>query len=398
MRSATGDWMQPRNASAPVPAHSSLAIEALRVFDGERVIGPRRIEIRDGLITAVHTASQAMDAITTIRLPPEIILSPGFIDLQVNGGGDALLNDMPTLEGIRRIAEAHRRFGTTGLLPTLITDHPDKLRTLEAIASQALAVPGVLGFHLEGPHLNLRRKGIHPPQFVRPMTGDDRALLLRFAHHGKSIVTLAPETCPADAIASFVEAGLRVSAGHSEATAAQMAAAMDHGLSCVTHLFNAMSQMTAREPGIVGSALADDRLFAGIIPDGICVSPLNLKTAYRAMGRDRLILVTDAMPTAAGHIPFFHLQGRKITLDDNRLTDAAGTLAGAHITMDACIRNAIAMMGASLEDALIMATRTPARCLGLERELGHIAPGYRADLVAFDADLAVHRTWIGGLD
>ncbi len=390
--------MQTRDIPAPTPAHSTLAIEATRIFDGERIIGPRRVEIRDGLITAVHTAGQALDATITIRLPPEVILSPGFIDLQVNGGGDALLNDTPTLEGIRRIAEAHRCFGTTGLLPTLITDHADKMHALEAIASEAMTVPGVLGVHLEGPHLNLHRKGIHPPEFVRPMTGNDRDLLLRFARHGRSLVTLAPELCPADAIASFVEAGLRVSVGHSEATAAQIAAAQDHGLTCVTHLFNAMSQMTAREPGIVGATLADDRLFAGIIPDGICVSPQNLKTAFRAMGRDRLILVTDAMPTAAGQIPFFHLQGRRITLHDGRLTDAAGTLAGAHITMDMCIRNAIAMMGASLEDALVMATRTPARCLGLERELGRITPGYRADLVAFDADVAVHRTWIAGRD
>jgi N-acetylglucosamine-6-phosphate deacetylase len=376
-------------------ARTTLAIEAARLFDGEQIVGPRRVEISAGTITAVLEDGQSAE-MTTVRLPPDIILSPGFIDIQVNGGGDALLNDEPTVDCIRRIAQAHRRFGTTGLLPTLITDHPDKLRALERIAAEAMNVPGVLGFHLEGPHLNLLRKGIHPPQFVRPMTADDRAVLLRFARHGHSLVTLAPELCELDAIDAFAKAGLRIAAGHTEATSEQIAEAAAHGLSCVTHLFNAMSQMTARAPGVVGAALADDRLFAGIIPDGICVSPLNLKSAFRAVGRDRLILITDAMPTAGGKLDFFHLQGRRITLRDGRLTDSAGTLAGAHITMNETIRNAVAMMGASLEDALVMATRTPARFLGLEGDLGRIAPGYRADLTAFDANLAVHQTWIAG--
>jgi N-acetylglucosamine-6-phosphate deacetylase len=375
----------------------SLAIETGRLFDGDRLTGPRRVEIRDGRITAVLDAGRSVETDSTVRLPPDVILAPGFIDIQVNGGCDALLNDEPTVDCVRRIAQAHRRFGTTGLLPTLITDHPDKLRQLALVAAEAMSIPGVLGFHLEGPHLSLARKGIHPPQFIRPMTEEDRILLTQFANHGRSLVTLAPELCPGEVIQGLARAGLRVSAGHTEAAAGQITAAAERGLTCVTHLFNAMSQMTAREPGVVGAALADDRLFAGIIPDGICVSPMNLKTAYRAMGRDRLIIITDAMPTAGGNRSFFHLQGRKITLQDGRLTDDAGTLAGAHLTMNEAVRNAVAMMGASLEDALTMASLTPARCLGLGDELGRIAPGYRADLVAFDATFDVHDTWIAGV-
>jgi N-acetylglucosamine-6-phosphate deacetylase len=378
------------------PALQTLAIETSRLFDGDRITGPRRVEIRDGRIAAVLDAGLSMETDGTVRLPPDVILAPGFIDIQVNGGGDALLNDEPTVDCVRRIAQAHRRFGTTGLLPTLITDHPDKLRQLALVAAEAMSVPGVLGFHLEGPHLSLARKGIHPPQFIRPMTEEDRVLLTQFASHGRSLVTLAPELCLGEVIHSLARSGLRVSAGHTEAAAGQITAAAERGLTCVTHLFNAMSQMTAREPGVVGAAMADDRLFAGIIPDGICVSPMNLKTAYRAIGRDRLMIITDAMPTAGGNRSFFHLQGRKITLQDGRLTDDAGTLAGAHLTMDEAVRNAVAMMGASLEDALTMASLTPARCLGLGDELGRIAPGYRADLVAFDGAFDVRSTWIAG--
>jgi N-acetylglucosamine-6-phosphate deacetylase len=375
----------------------SLAIETSRLFDGDRLTGPRRVEIRDGRIAAILDAGRSMETNATVRLPPDVILAPGFIDIQVNGGGDALLNDEPTVDCVRRIAQAHRRFGTTGLLPTLITDHPDKLRQLALVAAKAMGIPGVLGFHLEGPHLSLARKGIHPPQFIRPMTEEDRVLLTQFASHGRSLVTLAPELCPGEVIQGLARAGLRVSAGHTEAAASQITAAAERGLTCITHLFNAMSQMTAREPGVVGAALSDDRLFAGIIPDGICVSPMNLKTAYRAMGRDRLIIITDAMPTAGGNRSFFHLQGRKITLHDGRLTDDAGTLAGAHLTMNEAVRNAVAMMGASLEDALTMASLTPARCLGLGDELGRIAPDYRADLVAIDGAFDVQGTWIAGV-
>jgi N-acetylglucosamine-6-phosphate deacetylase len=377
-------------------AAGALAIHAERVFDGASLLGPRRIEIAGGRIVAVLEAGRSMETEASLDLPSGVTLAPGFIDLQVNGGGDALLNDDPSVETVARIAAAHRRFGTTGLLPTLITDHPEKLAGLGMIAGEALAVPGVLGFHLEGPHLNIARKGIHPPEFVRPMTPEDRERIAGFARHGRSLVTLAPELAPEGAIEALAAAGLKVSAGHTEAMAAEMTAAADQGLTSVTHLFNAMRQMTAREPGVVGAALADERLAAGIIPDGICVSALNLKAAYRAIGADRLILVTDAMPTAGGRLASFRLQGREIRLAEGRLTDAGGTLAGAHLTMNEAVRNAVAMMGASLADALRMASATPARFLGLDRERGRIAPGFHADLVAFDAAFTITRTWIAG--
>ena len=225
----------------------------------------------------------------------------------------------------------------------------------------------------------------------------DLAAIKSFGERGRSIVTLAPECVPASMIDELIGAGLRIAAGHSDATAAEIGQAVDRGVSGVTHLFNAMSQLNAREPGLVGAALGDDRLFAGIICDGIHVDRAGLRVAFRCKGRDRLMLVTDAMPLAGTNDRQFMLQGRQITLHENRLTGPDGTLAGAHLTMIEAVRNAVALLGISLVDALIMASRTPAAFLGLESELGRIAPGYRADLVAFNPNFEIVGTWIGGV-
>lgn len=372
----------------------TLDILAQRVFDGTHWRGPSLVRCAGGAIAAIETAPRSPPA-NCVTLADDAMLAPGFIDVQVNGGGGVLLNDDPSVATMRRIAEAHRRFGTTGLLPTLITDAPAKLQTFAAAAKDALQVPGVLGFHLEGPALNPSRKGIHPPQHIRTLTADDKAALSSFASVGASFVTLAPEQAGIDVVRGFAALGIRVAAGHSEATAAQMQAATDAGLTGVTHLFNAMSQMTPREPGVVGAALADDRLFAGIICDGLHVDPLNLRIALKAKTCERLMLVTDAMSTAASDVAGFDLLGRAITLKDGRLTGPDGTLAGAHLTMIDAVRNAVTLMGTSLDDALIMASRTPAAYLGLGQRFGKIAEGYRADLVAFTPDWRVIRTWIG---
>jgi N-acetylglucosamine-6-phosphate deacetylase len=373
---------------------TTIDILAQRVFDGAGWHGPSLLRCADGLIAGLEPAPLAVPE-GCLRLPDGAILAPGFIDVQVNGGGGVLLNDDPSVATVRRIATAHRRFGTTGLLPTLITDAPEKLQKLSAAASDALEVPGVLGFHLEGPALNTARKGIHPPRHIRELTQVDTAALVSIASIGRSLVTLAPERAGTDLIRTLSAAGLRVAAGHSEATGLQMQAAADAGLSGVTHLFNAMSQMTAREPGTVGAALADERLFAGIICDGLHVDPRNLKVALKAKTRERLMLVTDAMPTAGSDVTAFRLLGRDIVLKDGRLTGPDGTFAGAHLTMIGAVRNAVTLIGASLEDALVMASATPAKFLGLNDRLGRIAEGYKADLVAFTPDWRVVGTWIG---
>ena len=255
----------------------------------------------------------------------------------------------------------------------------------------------MLGFHLEGPALNKTRKGIHPEAEIRVPDGRDLASMKSFGSRGRSIVTLAPECVPGSMIDELIGAGLRVSAGHSDVTLTEIRRACDRGLSGVTHLFNAMSQLSAREPGLVGAALEDERLFAGIICDGIHVDPAALNIAFRCKGRDRLMLVTDAMPLVGTNDRQFMLQGKRITLDENRLSGPDGTLAGAHLTMIEAVRNAVVLLDVTLIDALIMASRTPAAFLGFESELGRIAPGYRADLVAFDTNFQVIGTWINGV-
>ncbi|MDA9547638.1 N-acetylglucosamine 6-phosphate deacetylase [Bradyrhizobium sp. CCBAU 45321] len=356
--------------------------------------GPGSVRISQGRIESISFDEAAP---ASIRLPRDAILAPGLIDIQLNGGGGVLLNDQPTEAGVRRIVEAHRKAGTTGCLPTLITDRPEVVERLAVAAQACLDIPGVLGFHLEGPALNRSRKGIHPETEIRVPDRRDLAAIKSFGDRGRSIVTLAPECVPASMIDELVGAGLRVAAGHSDASAEQIRQAVGRGLLGVTHLFNAMSQLSAREPGVVGAALEEDRLFAGIICDGIHVERAALRVAFRCKGRDRLMLVSDAMPLVGTDDRQFLLQGREITLHDGRLTGPDGTLAGAHLTMIQAVRNAVTLIGIALVDALIMASRTPAAFLGLGSELGRIAAGYRADFVAFNPSFEVVDTWIGGV-
>jgi len=374
---------------------ASLTIAAQCIFDGNDMRGPGSVRISQGRIESVTFGEPAARA--AIQLPADVILAPGFIDVQVNGGGGVLLNEQPTEAGVRRIVDVHRSAGTTGCLPTLITDNTEVIEQLAAVAQATLKIPGVLGFHLEGPALNRLRKGIHPESEIRLPDSRDLAAIRSFGGRGRSLVTLAPECVPASMIDELIGTGLRIAAGHSDATATEAALAADRGVTGVTHLFNAMSQLSGREPGLVGAALDDNRLFAGIICDGIHVDPASLRIALRCKGRDRLMLVTDAMPLVGTLDRQFLLNGRQITLHDNRLTGPDGTLAGAHLTMIEAVRNAVALLDVPLADALVMGARTPAAFLGLESELGRIAPGYRADLVAFSKDFEVIGTWVAGI-
>jgi N-acetylglucosamine-6-phosphate deacetylase len=371
-----------------------FSISTPQLFDGAAMRGPACVGIAGGLIESIKFGDKFSQA--TLVLPPDTVLAPGFIDVQVNGGGGVLLNDDPTPTGIRRIVEAHRRAGTTGCLPTLITDRAEVLERLAAIAREALKIPGVLGFHLEGPALNKARKGIHLDSEIRLPDARDLAAMTSFGSCGRSIVTLAPECVPPSLIDALLKAGLRISVGHSDASAQQVRQAADQGVTGVTHLFNAMSQLTAREPGVVGAALDDERLFAGLICDALHVDPIALRIAIARKGCDRLMLVSDAMPLVGTDQTEFVLQGRKIKLDGDRLISIDGTLAGAHLTMMQAVKTAVARVGVELADALIMASRTPAAFLGLQTELGSIAPGFRADLVAFDKRFAIVETWVAG--
>jgi len=325
------------------------------------------------------------------------LLLPGFIDTQVNGGGGVLFNDNPGIDSIAAIGRAHRRFGTTGFLPTLISDDLHVVEEAIAAIQQAIAagVPGVLGIHIEGPFINVRRKGVHDANKLREL--DDTSLqLLTSLRGGKTLLTLAPEMTTPALIRKLSDAGVVVSAGHSNASYVEVRAALDHGLRGFTHLFNAMSQLTGREPGVVGAALDDQHSWAGIIVDGLHVDPVVLRIAMRARPLERFMLVTDAMPGVGSDADEFMLQGRRILVRDGKCLDESGTLAGTNIGMAETIANARRLLGLDLAQAVRMASLYPATFLGLEGELGRIAPGYRASLVVADDELNIIETWIDG--
>ena len=324
-------------------------------------------------------------------------LLPGFIDTQVNGGGGVLFNDEPSVEAIAAIGRAHRHYGTTGFLPTLISDDLAVVeRAIAAVDAAIMAgIPGVLGIHIEGPFLSAARHGIHDPSKLRKF--DPRALeLLSSAMRGRTLVTLAPEEVdPAD-IAALTKRGVIVAAGHTDADYETVRQAIDHGLSGFTHIFNAMSPLMNRAPGAVGAALEDDRTIAGIIVDGHHLHPATVRVALRAKGPERLMLVTDAMPSVGATQPNFILQGRVIHEEDGLLRDDQGVLAGSSLDMASAVRNLMIQTGAPLRTAAMMASSVPARFLRLDDDTGTIAAGLRADLVLVDNDLNVVRSWIGG--
>ena len=325
-------------------------------------------------------------------------LVPGFIDVQVNGGGGVLFNDTPTVEGVRKIAEAHRRFGTTGLLPTVITDAPEVMHAAAEAVSQAIkeGVPGVLGIHIEGPFIDVKRKGAHPEQFIRKPTDADIDWLCGL-DCGKVLVTVAPNVVTPAHVRRLAEAGVIVSLGHSDATAEEALAALDAGAKGFTHLFNAMSQMTGRAPGMVGAALASRNAMAGIIADGKHVHPTSLRVVIEAKQFGGLFLISDAMPSAAGGPRRFALQGRPVEVVDGQLQLADGTLAGANITMLDAIKYLHRNLGYDYARLLPMATDYPAIFLGLHDDVSLIAKNYRANLVHLSNDLDVLETWIDGV-
>ncbi len=369
-----------------------------RILSGESIVSGQALLLNDGRIEAIVPATDPRcRASDGFDLEGRILL-PGFIDVQVNGGGGVLFNDDPSLESIRAIGAAHRRFGTTGFLPTLISDDLDTIgQAIAAVQSSLdLHLPGALGIHIEGPFLNWARRGVHDPKHLRLLDSGVVSLLCRL-RGGRTVLTLAPEMTTTDMIARLAAGGILLSAGHSDANFAQTSAAIAHGVRGFTHLFNAMAPLAPREPGIVGAALYDANTWCGIIVDGHHVDPVMLKLALRCKRHDRFMLVTDAMPAVGSPGPSFVLQGRTITVADGVCRDENGTLAGTALDMATAVRNAVSLLGLSVAEAARMASEYPAEFLGLESEMGRIAPGLRANLVLLDDDLQVQRTWIDGV-
>jgi N-acetylglucosamine-6-phosphate deacetylase len=382
-----------RNNPSITDGHAVLAD---RVFDGHGWHTEAAVLIRGGRVVGIGTWGEVPSDWPQTRLPAGAFLAPGFIDLQVNGGGGVLLNDRPTADGMRTIARAHRLYGTTACLPTLITDTRGQMRTVVAAARSMVGQDGVLGLHLEGPFISPRRPGVHRPDRIAQPDAGDLDELCELAGVGRSLVTLAPECVPAGFVRTLTSSGVRISIGHSEASAAVVMQAVADGATGVTHLFNAMPPLSARAPGIIGAALAERRLTAGLIVDGIHVDPVSVRAAFMAKGSERIALVSDAMPTVGTALDHFELVGQTITLADGRLTTEEGTLAGAHLDMASAVRNAVKLAQVPVEDALRAASLTPARFLGLDSERGALVSGARADIVALTQELRVVATWVDG--
>jgi N-acetylglucosamine-6-phosphate deacetylase len=371
------------------------AISADFVFDGDVLHRDTAVAFDDGRVTAIMPRSELPAAVPVYAAPSGAWLAPGLIDLQVNGGGDFLFNDAPTPATIARIVAAHRRFGTTSLLPTLISDtHAQMRAALQAAAEAATTEPGVLGIHLEGPFLSPEKVGAHDPSMLRsPNVGDEA--LLTAPHRARILVTLAPEQVPEGFIAKLTARGIRVAIGHSMATYAQTKQALQEGARGFTHLFNAMRPLGSREPGPIAAALETPDAFFGMIVDGIHVDPTMLRLALR--GRARPMLVTDAMPPVGGRSNSFALYGDRIVVSDGACVRADGTLAGTALDMAQAVHNSVTLLEVPLTAALQFASTNPAEFMGVGDTLGRLRPGYRADVVAFlPDDLQILSTWVAG--
>src|SRR5580700_7428059 len=372
-----------------------FAVAADHVFDGTMLRHDCAVVIEGSRIRAVMCRNELPAAIPHRNLPTGAWLVPGFIDTQVNGGGDVLFNDDPSPPGTAAIAAAHRRFGTTAMLPTLLSDTPERMRAArDAIEATAGVDPSVIGLHYEGPFLSPDKAGVHDRSMLRRAEPDDIDLLAPL-RNGVTLVTLAPEQVPEGFITQLAGAGVRVSLGHSMATYAQTRAALSEGLTGFTHLFNAMRPLASREPGPIAAALETPDAFYGLIVDGEHVAPAMLRLALRGAGE--AMLVTDAMPPVGGAGEDFTLYGHPIEVHEGRCATADGTLAGAALDMASAVRNSIRLLSLELPDALRLATVAPAAFLGIGDRLGHLARGYRADMVALDpAEIQVRGTWVAG--
>lgn len=377
-------------------AHGLHLISAPQVFDGAEFHHDLAVVMQDERVQNLVSLADVPTGCTHEKLP-EGVLSPGLVDLQANGGGGVLLINQPDLAGVETMVRAHREQGTTSLLPTVMSEAPGcMLAAVQAVAEASLMPgSGVLGVHVEGPFFNPEKRGAHATEFIRtPQPADNEWLALLKTL--PSVLTLAPETVPVEFIGSLSTAGVRVFAGHTAATAEQVRRARDSGLAGFTHLYNAMGAASAREPGVTGSALTQDSLYASIIADGVHVHPDMLHLARRQLGSERLMLISDAMATVGADTPEFALYGDALHVEGERVVNQAGRLAGSAIALADAVRYAVHHLGWPLADALRMATGTPADCMGVADSVGYLRPGNQSNLVWWQDDLSIRQVWMGG--
>jgi N-acetylglucosamine-6-phosphate deacetylase len=362
-------------------------ISVSRLFDGEHWLENITVTIAEGKIQAITPAKGQVSAGTLV---------PGFIDLQVNGGGGALFNGAPTQQTLATMIQAHAKFGTTALLPTVITDSVEVMQQAADTIGQAISAgqAGVLGVHFEGPHLSVAKKGVHSEQYIRPLSAAELAIYRR-SDLGIKLLTVAPEAISPEQIADLVALGVIVCLGHSNADVDTVQAALAAGATGFTHLYNAMSALNSRAPGMVGAALADRDSWCGIILDGYHLHPVAAKVALAAKPKGKLILVTDAMsPVGTEDTEFAFFDG-VVSRTGNKLTNAAGQLAGSVLDMITAINYAIDELALSAEEAFRMASLYPAQFIR-SKQHGRIEVGYRADVVLLDQHNQVQTNWLGG--
>ena len=366
---------------------------AKRLFTGEQFISDVTITVLNGKITDI-SSGQSPDATV---LDGTVV--PGFIDVQVNGGGGAFFNAEQSKQCVDAIAKAHGQFGTTALLPTLITDSVEVMNQAADAISDALTsnVAGVVGVHFEGPHLSMPKKGTHSEQFIRPISEAEFNVFER-QDLGLKVVTLAPENVSAKDIRRLVDAGVKVSIGHTNADYQTVLGALEAGADGFTHLYNAMSAFTSREPGVVGAALTDTHAWCGLIVDGHHVHPVSAKFAIDSKTRGKMMLVTDAMPpVGTNDMEFDFFDGRKVIRTGDRLNSTTGELAGSVLDMAGAVRNTVNTLDVSFSEALRMASLYPAQYLGLDPSKGRLAVGSDADFVVLDDEIFALATYIAGV-
>ena len=375
---------------------NSYAIEGAQIFTGEEFLDGYAVIVANDRISQVLPAEELTDAVQRHRV--EGLLVPGFIDIQVNGGGGVMFNDDPSSGILKTIAEAHRQFGTTRLFPTLITCEPEKMRQASAavVDARRAGAESILGIHFEGPYLNVARHGAHDPALITPPSATDIDFL-KNTGVSKVIVTLAPEAVPIGTIQSLTDAGILVCAGHSNASYEEIQQARLEGLRGYTHLFNAMSPLLSREPGVVGAALDDTNSWCSIIVDGYHAHPASLRIAIQAKANGKTLLVTDAMGTVGSDKKYFHLYDEVIHSHEGRCVNSEGRLAGSDLDMASAVRNTVNLLNLPLAESLRMASLYPAQFLAMDTQFGRISKGYIADLALLDSALQVTDTWVAGV-
>jgi len=369
-----------------------------KVLFGQNFVKDKAVLIENDRIVSIFNAKyQKIKSISRYIDLHGGWLVPGFIDMQVNGGGGVLFNNEPTVDGLRQMIRAHRRFGTTSMLPTLISDSLPVMQQAIAAVRSAIAegVPGIIGIHLEGPYLAPSRKGTHDTQHFR-VPDEAEIRQVTSLNNGITLITLAPECVPIHLIKQIISRGARVAVGHSAGTYEIICAGLNAGIGGFTHLYNAMTPLQGRQPGVVGAALDNQESWCSIIADGVHVHPASLRLALAVKPRGKLLLVTDAMPVVGADDPSFSLYGETISLTDGVLRNANGALAGSALDMATAVRNMVNWLNVPLAESIRMASTYPAQALGIDHHYGRIAPGFRANLVLLDKKLNVKTTWING--